>query len=515
MSRDQRDEKDIARRLRATGLAEGRCPREIAQAIYERCSPEFGTSLLKAYRLTHGVALEDVVEQVRALFEAAGREPKGLTTSLLSCYESGRKRPGVEYLHYLCVVYRVDPDDLGYEHACVCGKSHALVPKVATGLRIGQAPQPAPRDRGGTPIGGAERNSEGEEADDDMLRRTMLQILGGAGVALGGSLLGAVDRVRRRMDDTLVSATVSPTMLDDWEETVAGYGRQYMAVPPLWLLLEVVLDFSEVRRHCGRRQPIELQERLCRVAAQLAGLAGIIMIDLGDHRLSRSFFRTARSAADETGDRALRSWVVAREAAVPFYYGDPTKAIELARKSQHLAGMTPCAAAAFAPALEARAHARLARLGNVDASNEAEKALFRAESAFARLPSGEQGDTAFGYTERQLRFHQGNTLTSLGASRRALETQEEALELYPSAVFLDRTLIRFDQATCYLQANDIEEGLRLGRQILLETPPGHRTDIVLRRARELGEVVPSSYTRLSAVRDFHEVLALGRAKDRE
>ena len=37
------------------------------------------------------------------------------------------------------------------------------------------------------------------------------------------------------------------------------------------------------------------------MAAQLSGLSGMIMINLGDHRLARSFFRTARTAADETG----------------------------------------------------------------------------------------------------------------------------------------------------------------------------------------------------------------------
>ncbi|URN05944.1 hypothetical protein LUW74_23320 [Actinomadura madurae] len=158
-----------------------------------------------------------------------------------------------------------------------------------------------------------------------MLRRTLLQLLAGAGVALDGQFLGAVDNLRRKMDDTLVGATVSPTMLDQWEETTYGYGRQYQATPSLRMLCDVLLDFSEVRRMCDKRQPVELQERLCRIAAQLSGLSGLIMINLGDHRLARSFFRTARTAADETGDRQLRAWVTVRESLVPMYYGDPPR----------------------------------------------------------------------------------------------------------------------------------------------------------------------------------------------
>lgn len=482
------------------------------------------TSLLKAHRLALGVALDDVVEQVRALFEADGREPKGLTTSLLSCYEGRRKRPGAEYVHYLCEVYHADPADLGFEGPCVCGGAHQSeddsCPSQGTAgghppAGAGTVDQPDVRpDASAFPHAGADEppaHDEGEEADDDMLRRTMLQVLGGAVVALDGSIVGAVDRLRRRMDDAMVGATVSPMMLDEWEETTAGYGRQYMTVPPLRLLLEAMLDFSDVRRHVQRHQPVELQERLCRVAAQLGGLVGIVMVDLGDQRLAQSFFRTARIAADETGDRALRAWVVAREAVVPLYYGDPAKTVELARKSQDLAGATPCAAAAMAPALEARGHARLARLGRTESASETERALDRAESALATLPSDAQTDTAFGYTERQLRFHQGNALTHLGSTAHAADTQDEALRLYPSSVTLDRTLVRFDQAACHLHDNEVEEALRLGRHILVDMPSGHRTDIVLSRARELSGAVPASCANLPTVRDFHEELGLGLA----
>src|SRR5262249_58617205 len=76
----------------------------------------------------------------------------------------------------------------------------------------------------------------------------------------------------------------------------------------------------------GGRQPLEFSERLCRLAGRLAGLIGMTMINAGDQRLARSFFRTARTAADETGDRHLRAWVAVREALVPLYYGDPAEA---------------------------------------------------------------------------------------------------------------------------------------------------------------------------------------------
>src|SRR5690606_5644948 len=241
-----------------------------------------------------------------------------------------------------------------------------------------------------------------------------------------------------------------PAMLDQWEQATGGFGRQYMNTPPLRLLCDVLLEFSAVRRAIEQRQPLDVQERLCRMAAQLAGLCGMIMIDLGDHRQARAFFRTARSAADETGDRALRAWVTAREALVPLYYGDPREALMLARKSRDLAGQTPCAARAMAPVVEARA---LAMLSGPDSRKEvvdqAKRALARARNAFSHIKGQDREDMAFGYTEKQLYFYQGDVLTKLGQTLEADLILDQALHQYQDHI-LDQTLIRLDQAQCRL-----------------------------------------------------------------
>ena len=46
-------------------------------------------------------------------------------------------------------------------------------------------------------------------------------------------------------------------------------------------------------------------------------------------------------------------------------------------------------------------------------------ALERAHDAFEALPAEQQAGTAFGYTERQLLFHQGDALVTLGDHRGA------------------------------------------------------------------------------------------------
>ena len=486
-------ETELARRSRARGLAAGRSIPQIADEIYELCGPQFGTTRIKSHRLAHGIALADVIEQVRALFERDGKPVPGIGETLLSAYESGLKRPGPEYLHYLCTVYRVEPVALGYEGPCICGHGHrapgAPRPGEPEELRVAAAPvrrEPtAPRTIG-------EDLSGGTDEDENVLRRTLLELLAAAGTGttlnpeLHSKVFGAVDNIRRRMDDTLVSATVSPAMLDQWEEATTGFGRQYMNTPPLQLLCDVLLEFSSVRKAMAHRQPVEVQERLCTMAARLAGLSGMIMINLGDHRLARAFFRTGRTAADETGDRALRAWVIARESLVPLYYGDPREALNLAKKSRNLAGQTPCAAQAMAPIVEARALAMLAGGGRKDVVDQAKRALSRARAAFAQMNSDAQEDIAFGYTERQLYFHQGDALVRLGQPLEADLILEQALAKYGPSEWLDPTLIKFDRARCKLLEGEVEEAMEMALRTWQSLDDAYRTaDIVVRRATDL------------------------------
>ncbi|MFD0471384.1 hypothetical protein ACFQ0B_26005 [Nonomuraea thailandensis] len=302
-------------------------------------------------------------------------------------------------------------------------------------------------------------------------------------------MLGACEGIRRRMDETLVSASVSAAMLDQWEESTVSFGRQYTTAAPLRLLCDVLLELSAVRTAMARRQPIDLQERLCRMAAQLAGLAGMIMINLGDHRLARSFFRTGRTAADETGDRALRAWIAARESLVPLYFGDAREALTLAKKSRDMAGSMPCAAQAMAPVVEARA---LAMMSNGESKKEivdqAKRALARARNAFAHMRPEDQEDVAFGYTEKQLYFYQGDVLTKLGQTIEAEVVLDQALEKYEDHI-LDQTLIRLDQAQCRLIDGDVQEAVSIATRALSLVSDEYRTDLIMRPAFQLERAI--------------------------
>src|SRR5215472_3968111 len=136
---DPQQEIFLARQIRARGLVAGLRPGQIAEKIHDECGPASGTSWIRAYRLALGISLADVVAQVRARYVSEGRAVPRFSETLLSAYESGQKRPGPEYLHYLCAVYRADPPDLGYPDPCFCGRGHgddraAVAPAPPVGL---------------------------------------------------------------------------------------------------------------------------------------------------------------------------------------------------------------------------------------------------------------------------------------------------------------------------------------------------------------------------------------------
>jgi tetratricopeptide (TPR) repeat protein len=510
MSGRQHKETEIARQIRAKGLAAGRTSAQIADEIHEACTALFSTTRIKSHRLSHGIALADVIEQVRALFERDQKPMPGIGETLLSAYESGLKRPGPEYLHYLCTVYRVEPVALGYDGPCICGHGHRMPGVVGGDAKERPLRLPTDRDLVIKPM---EPEPDAEE-DENILRRTLLNLLStetDARAQLDGPVLGACEGIRRRMDETLVSATVSAAMLDQWEEATISFGRQYTTTAPLRLLCDVLLEFSAVRTAMSRRQPTDLAERLCRMAAQLAGLSGMILINLGDHRLARSFFRTGRTAADETGDRALRAWICARESLVPLYFGDAREALHLAKKSRDLAGSTPCPAQAMAPVVEARALAMMSGSERKkDVVDQAKRALARARSAFSHMREEDQEDVAFGYTEKQLYFYQGDVLTKLGETIEAEVVLDQALTKYEDHI-VDQTLIRLDQAQCRLLDGDVEEAVAIGTKALKLVGDEYLTDFIVRPALALEQAILSRDADVRGMDEFRAALRRPKA----
>ena len=166
----------------------------------------------------------------------------------------------------------------------------------------------------------------------------------------------------------------------------------------------------DVRRLCIERQPAIIQSRLSEISASLATLAADSLMRLGRIADSRAWYGTACLAADDSNNRELRARVRAQEAMLPYYYGNPTEAIRLARDAQDILEGAPRAANALAAAAEARA------LAHQGLRPEAHTAMHRSRELVARV--GEPDDNeAFRFGERRLLFYESSTLSNLGDTK--------------------------------------------------------------------------------------------------
>ncbi|WP_174703939.1 hypothetical protein [Streptomyces viridosporus] len=262
-----------------------------------------------------------------------------------------------------------------------------------------------------------------------------------------------------------------------------------------------MVDFADLQPYLDSPQPVSTRVRVCRAAGQMAGMAAIMLHDLGARKEARAWFVTASTAAKESGDPQLHAWVLAREAMVPLNYGAPQAAAVLAEQARQLAGSRPTAAATLAAAVAARAYA-LSRQ-----PEQARQALAAADTFMERLDADARADTWLTHGEQKHHVHLSHALTALGDTRRARESQQRALELSAPTSTMTRSLLAIDAAACARHDGDTQEACRRTVAVLSGLPDAYRTELVHRRALDLSRSIPTQHHQEHAVRGLREVLA--------
>jgi hypothetical protein len=312
-----------------------------------------------------------------------------------------------------------------------------------------------------------------------------------------------MEDIRLRLGERIGHNAISSSEIDDWELTALQHGRATRYQDPGAMLADLATDLTELSNMLAEYRSASSARRITRVIAQMSGLVCLMYIKLDDRIAFRKWARTARVAAEEAGDPLTLAWVRAHESYGYYYGGDILQAITVARHAQYVSGGVPCVGSALAAALEARA---LARLGQSHA-REAESAIRRAEQILSNLESSDLEPSALGYTESQLRFHEGSMFTHLRNTQNAWNAQRRALELALDADYTDRTLTHLDRAICLVQDGDVSGASSYATNALGDITPAQRKGIIEARARELIRAVPSRALALPAVRDFREILA--------
>ncbi|GGK98206.1 hypothetical protein Ppa06_66660 [Planomonospora parontospora subsp. parontospora] len=462
-----------ARRWREQAESRQWTPWQTAQAIHGCC----GVSLLKAHRLARGWSAREAVRELEELCERQGLGEARASIDLLNAWENHRARPRPQTIELLARLYRANAVRLGL--------AGDYAEDGADGAKV-------------VVVAGGEARTLHETAgrgDDDTERRALFHhALLGSRFAMSGRLMAEVERARQDLDRTLAVSSVTEEQLDRLDEQVVRYRREYITSAPLPMLYRLTLELSDVRTLVAARQPAMFQRRLLNATVMLALLSADALMKLGDTRQAHAWYGTARTASDDMGDLRLRALVRAQEAMLPYYYGDLTETVRLAREARMLAGNAPSSPAALGAAAEARA---LARMGEHKA---ARVALAEAEQIFARMPPEGHDHLAFRFSERRLQFYRIGTLIELG--------EEVDWAPGPSGPYtIDPVLILLDQAAHRVRGGQEEEGCRLAEKALLQVPPEHRTSIVVDRARALLSVIRPGLRKAPAVRRLADLLA--------
>ncbi|MFI9041279.1 hypothetical protein [Streptomyces sp. NPDC053726] len=339
---------------------------------------------------------------------------------------------------------------------------------------------------------------ESDDGDDPMNRRQVLR--GALAAGLTTTALAALTESRQPVDLALTADT-SPADLSDLETAAEAYGYGYHGQPPTRVLADLASDFVNLRPLLDSPQPVATRIRVCRTAGQMSGMIAIVLHDLGARKEARKWFATASKAAQESGDRQLHAWVLAREAMVPINYGAPQAAALLAEQARQAAGNRPTAAATLAEAVAARAYALSHQ------PDRAREALTAADMLMERLDASARADTWLTHGEQKHHVHLSHALTALGDTPRARESQQRALELSAPTSTMTRSLLAIDAAACFHHDGDTEQACQRAVAILAALPDAYRTGLVHHRALDLYYSIPAQHREESAVRELHDVLA--------
>jgi transcriptional regulator with XRE-family HTH domain len=312
----------------------------------------------------------------------------------------------------------------------------------------------------------------------------------------------AIEALRRGLNETISERTITPSGLDDWEQTVFGYGQATRDRAPMVLLGDLSADLAQLQEALARCRSASVLRRLTRITAHMAGLMCLTLIKMDQRTAFRRWARTARLAAQEAGDPLTHSWVRAQEAYGHYYSGDLVEAVQVAHHAQALSGQIPSVGAVLAAALEARAQAALGH------QQETHAALGYAENCLSRLDPSTIGTSAFNYNEAQLRFHQSNAFTHLHDMSAAWRAQEMALALCPTSDYMDRTMTKLDRAYCLAYDGDVTGAVAVIVEATTSLTDQQRQGIIAARARETIAILSPQHKALPAVRDLHDLLPL-------
>ncbi|MGH3519384.1 MAG: helix-turn-helix transcriptional regulator [Haloechinothrix sp.] len=332
--------------------------------------------------------------------------------------------------------------------------------------------------------------------EDDVQRRTLLGI---------GALapLAAMETIRHGLTRTLAGDAADEVDLDEWDEIAWEYGHTFLTTPPAVLIRDLSADALAVQQLI-ESGPERTRDRYCRVAARLAGITALTWASLSEPRQAWRWWRTARVAADASGDLDTRMWCRSGEVVNGLYERRPIPVLlKLADEAVALGGDRVNRGVVSLWAGIAQANATIGR------AEVAERAMRQAEALASRLPANiRETDGVDGWPEYRLHHTRSYAYSELGDTKRAYEAQDRALALYPESMFRNRAQVQLHRAACLVRDGDISGGVRYALSTLQEVPEAFRASATIRTVgRKVIDAAPRAHNHRDELESLAEALA--------
>lgn len=510
--REEQD--DLRSRMRALGMGHGEIAAEFARRY--RLRPR------AAWRHAHGWTLSQAARQIndaaaRTGFDEDGRAP--MTGPRLCEVEKwpaqSRARPTPRVLALLAVAYGapvgglLDLDD--YENYTAADRL-VLSTMTGSGTPTSTLRGSVPETRGesGVRLTDGPRDGSLGARDHELVRSAhgvvvvpvdRRSFLAGAGLV---APLAAMEPTRHTVTTSLAPDDGVPGV-DEWRAIVHDYSLSYGTDPAGDLLRRLDADLSILSEVARDETDSTVVRELRRIGALLAAFTAHAAADVGDLPSSRRWWRTAKRAADASGDVHARLWTRGREIVRALYEQRPVgDVLGLVAEADAIATSVHAPPAAVQDYLDGKARV-LVRAGR---DEEARDVLSEVQINFERLPPEVSGDTTswFGWSERALHLAESYTYSHLGDWTRADGAQTAALHLFPAANRRGPVLVDLQRALCQVRSGDIDSGIDEAYTAMAGLPRAQYNSPIVQVSRDVATAAPPTESGRESVRAFRAYL---------
>jgi hypothetical protein len=296
--------------------------------------------------------------------------------------------------------------------------------------------------------------------------------------------------------------------VDDWWEVVVEYTETYMSTPPQNLLVDVAADILALRQSIGWERDARRLTDLHGVAAILAATLAMATHSLDRVRESRHWWRSARRAADASGDHDIRVWVRGYEAMSGLYQKRSFRSV-----LQQAEGAIGLAADRGSPGMMEAMACKAQVLAEHGFNDQAHEILRQMRVTFEKLPDHQTTQASslltnsWNWPRTRLLHTESFVYTASGRAKEAEKAQTEYLTAYPATHLRDRAQVELHRAVCLVSEGAIGDGLAHAEHVLETLPVTYHTRSVQVVARKILKAVPMSRTHEPYVKSYRERLA--------